>query len=1061
MTTTTNAAAATSSSGPRRARPPIPMRSRRARSAAAPSCAGANPEPSPFVAAMRRIASETSLQREAPPVADPTPSTPVQAKTSDATAPSTQDAAPIHELADQGLSSAAGTLPHLDEHRRRDEQEPFVPATHTQSDAVAPGQVSRSGQLLRRANPEPSPFVAAMRSIASETSLQREALLQRQTPPVADVADPTPSTPVQLRSAEPRPRDDGAGEVDDHLRAAMGLARRPPAADAPKAAESESLVPSDGDAKPALEKLAPHGVPALATGAASDDHVHEAAHRGVTGAGSALPHGDAIQRAFGRHDVSSVKAHVGGEAATASRAIGAEAYATGNQVAFAAAPSLHTAAHEAAHVVQQRAGVHLKGGVGETGDPYERHANDVADAVVQGKSAETLLDQYATGSSSRATAVQRQEATSGPSPIAATATSAPAPAPEREATSSAAPDAGSPAAAPAVEPATKLTPDDVAELILRRPDSRDDFLQWAERVGGAVYRDKILAAVEKHRGAASALPPAPATAASAMPSAAVAAATVQPPAATAAPAAAPAATPAPSSPAMTFPASVRVTPPDGLRVRRTASKESDDNVAGGLHRDAVVTALAREGDWLRIEYQGAPAYVFAGLVAPVGSTPTAPAIAASTVGAPRDAMAQTHNAPTSGHDTSTPPAHAAVSTAATPTVTSNDRFVTLSGNSIAKTTAQEATVLNALRADPRRFDPAWLVAAQRALGVVDATGAMNTETLRAMRTRAGKPSLDAVGILDNRFLAGIVPGEPFMPTELGFAEQAPDGSARRPADLAAQAAGYASYSAYKETWVDISFLGRFMGRPNNGGSGRAHPYLAARLRVAEAFLRQRHPGLDDEGVIRAVGWSGSGNASYDDEPTTRASHQHTMGLAIDIDPAHNPYIFNENVGGLTHEQSMWWIETFKQMFQIATRIYGGDPIAPATLVEWSKTSSTEELFQRVKATSDAFAQFLVLSKRPKGEILAALIGAKYSQVDADGLLQTVQSAEERFHSGSRNRALSLTTISEELILALRDAAGLAWGGTEMSPRENGDFMHFDCRQTTFGTSIVSKAPKNR
>jgi len=249
VTTTTNAAAATSSSGPRRARPPIPMRSRRARSAAAPSCAGANPEPSPFVAAMRRIASETSLQREAPPV-----------------------------------------------------------------------------------------------------------------------ADPTPSTPVQLRSAEPPP---------------------PPAADAPKAAESESLVPSDGDAMPPLEKLAPHGVPALATGAASDDHVHEAAQRGVAGAGSALPHGDAIQRAFGRHDISGVQAHVGGEAATASRAIGAEAYATGDHVAFAAAPSLHTAAHEAGHVVQQRGGVQLKGGVGEAGDAYEQHANAVADAVVQGKSSAT------------------------------------------------------------------------------------------------------------------------------------------------------------------------------------------------------------------------------------------------------------------------------------------------------------------------------------------------------------------------------------------------------------------------------------------------------------------------------------------------------------------------------------------------------------------------------------------------------------------------------------------------------------------------------------------------
>jgi hypothetical protein len=40
-------------------------------------------------------------------------------------------------------------------------------------------------------------------------------------------------------------------------------------------------------------------------------------------------------------------------------------YATGNHVAFKGAPNLHTAAHEAAHVVQQRGGVQLKGGVGQ------------------------------------------------------------------------------------------------------------------------------------------------------------------------------------------------------------------------------------------------------------------------------------------------------------------------------------------------------------------------------------------------------------------------------------------------------------------------------------------------------------------------------------------------------------------------------------------------------------------------------------------------------------------------------------------------------------------------
>jgi hypothetical protein len=75
--------------------------------------------------------------------------------------------------------------------------------------------------------------------------------------------------------------------------------------------------------------------------------------------------------------------------------MGAEAYATGNHTAFRSQPDLHTAAHEAAHVVQQRAGVALAGGVGQKGDQYERHADAVADLVVQGGSARSLLDEMA------------------------------------------------------------------------------------------------------------------------------------------------------------------------------------------------------------------------------------------------------------------------------------------------------------------------------------------------------------------------------------------------------------------------------------------------------------------------------------------------------------------------------------------------------------------------------------------------------------------------------------------------------------------------------------------
>ncbi len=139
-----------------------------------------------------------------------------------------------------------------------------------------------------------------------------------------------------------------------------------------------------------------------AVAAAPEADVHEAAQRGIGGGGSALPHLARIQRSFGAHDVSNVQAHTGGAAERASHEIGAQAYAMGDHVAFAGTPDLHTAAHEAAHVVQQRGGVQLKGGVGEVGDPYERHADAVADLVVQGQSAEALLDEHAGGAGTSA-----------------------------------------------------------------------------------------------------------------------------------------------------------------------------------------------------------------------------------------------------------------------------------------------------------------------------------------------------------------------------------------------------------------------------------------------------------------------------------------------------------------------------------------------------------------------------------------------------------------------------------------------------------------------------------
>jgi hypothetical protein len=143
-------------------------------------------------------------------------------------------------------------------------------------------------------------------------------------------------------------------------------------------------------------QIAPAPIRAVAAPA-----VHDAATTGIAGTASSLPHFDTIQEAFGHHDVSSISAHVGGAASDACDDMGAEAFATGSSVAFRSAPDLHTAAHEAAHIVQQRHGVELEGAVGKAGDAYERNADAVADAVVAGKSAQPLLDTQANSSGPR------------------------------------------------------------------------------------------------------------------------------------------------------------------------------------------------------------------------------------------------------------------------------------------------------------------------------------------------------------------------------------------------------------------------------------------------------------------------------------------------------------------------------------------------------------------------------------------------------------------------------------------------------------------------------------
>ena len=141
--------------------------------------------------------------------------------------------------------------------------------------------------------------------------------------------------------------------------------------------------------------------------AAAVEAMNARASGGASGGG--LPFMDQIQCAFGRHDVSGIKGAVGGEEGRSAARMGAEAYASGESVVFQATPDLHTAAHEASHVVQQRNGVSKPGGVGSVGDEHEREADAIADLVVAGKSAESRLGGKGAGKAPAGKTVQKLE----------------------------------------------------------------------------------------------------------------------------------------------------------------------------------------------------------------------------------------------------------------------------------------------------------------------------------------------------------------------------------------------------------------------------------------------------------------------------------------------------------------------------------------------------------------------------------------------------------------------------------------------------------------------------
>ncbi|HET9990516.1 MAG TPA: SH3 domain-containing protein, partial [Kofleriaceae bacterium] len=258
-----------------------------------------------------------------------------------------------------------------------------------------------------------------------------------------------------------------------------------------------------------------------------------------------------------------------------------------------------------------------------------------------------------------------------------------------------------------------------------------------------------------------------------------------------------------------------------LNVRSAPAR--GDNVVGTLHRDEPVEPIGQTGPWLEIPHAQQTGFVWSGWVELAGKAPPSqdpvahvetqppqkpeatpiPAPAAATTAPPAVANAPAARAETpkkpeatpvstttppvvasATNHADTPPPVAAPVTAPSAVVTTTPpttapatatphaivhpgaaTFETIEHTRVEVNQGDEGDVLGYIRGYKQQFDPHWLLLVQKQLQVGDATGAFNTETLRAIRDTMGH-KLTGAQITDHAFLVGLgtklkVEGEPY------------------------------------------------------------------------------------------------------------------------------------------------------------------------------------------------------------------------------------------------------------------------------------------------------------
>jgi hypothetical protein len=232
-------------------------------------------------------------------------------------------------------------------------------------------------------------------------------------------------------------------------------------------------------------------------------------------------------------------------------------------------------------------------------------------------------------------------------------------------------------------------------------------------------------------------------------------------------------------------------------------------------------------------------------------------------------------------------------------------------------------------------------------------------------------------------------------------------------------------------WFDFMAKPAWLGIKITDG---IHVLLLQKLRQAESWLLSQpaYKGLTPAALGKALGFDKAGISYSGARLSANKEAMHGFGLAIDINATGNPWI---GAGWIRYD-----VEKLKERTRLldilrkasAEKLPGDTIFAYLHSIAQTVGADTAAAYNVLKQRNDAFVDYL--RNNP--------VELRYWRSSAT--------------FDTRDPLKGFLNLPADLVYALRQIAGLAWGAVDFGPRASGDIMHFDLRTSGVGKIIAGQ-----